>query len=325
VTDLNSSYAGVLSAEMDRVLIAVNPRAGRRSVQDRVEHLSQLLISQGLKVEVLTELAEVCARADEDFAARRLRALVGIGGDGTAAELLNRTQQGVPITLLPAGTANLLSKYFGLTGSPETLAGAIAAGTIVRLDVGRAGGRLFLLMLSCGFDAEVVHRVHAYRQSGRRGGHISYLTYFKPILESIRSYRYPEIQVYWDDPCGAVGLGESSITARWVFAFNLPCYGWGLPLSPAAVATDGLLDLCTFAQGSFWNGVRYLAAAQFGRHLALPDCSSRRVRRLRLEASEPVAYQLDGDPGGSLPLDVEVLPGRLTLLVPPSSPTLPVR
>jgi diacylglycerol kinase (ATP) len=29
-----------------------------------------------------------------------------------------------------------------------------------------------------------------------------------------------------------------------------------------------------------------------------------------------VPYQLDGDPGGLLPLDVQVLPGRLTLVVP---------
>jgi diacylglycerol kinase family enzyme len=29
-----------------------------------------------------------------------------------------------------------------------------------------------------------------------------------------------------------------------------------------------------------------------------------------------VPYQLDGDPGGFLPLDIEVLPERLTLWVP---------
>ncbi len=40
------------------------------------------------------------------------------------------------------------------------------------------------------------------------------------------------------------------------------------------------------------------------------------ARRVRIESDRPVRYQLDGDPGGMLPLDIEVLPGRLTLVVP---------
>ena len=42
----------------------------------------------------------------------------------------------------------------------------------------------------------------------------------------------------------------------------------------------------------------------------------RRMRRLRVTAEEEVPYQLDGDPGGVLPVEIEALPGRLTLVVP---------
>ena len=90
-----------------------------------------------------------------------------------------------------------------------------------------------------------------------------------------------------------------------------------LPLAPTAVGTDGLLDLCTFARGSLWSGLRYAAAAQFGgRHRAMADCVIRRARRLRITADAPVAYQLDGDPAGFLPVEIEVLRGRLTAVVP---------
>ena len=41
-------------------------------------------------------------------------------------------------------------------------------------------------MIGCGFDAEVVRRVHL-----ERDGHITRLSYLKPIWESIRSYEYP--------------------------------------------------------------------------------------------------------------------------------------
>ena len=312
--------ASRLPPEADQVLISVNPKAGRGSASQRVDRLVELLGQHGFHVEISTDLAKVSARADQLHAQGQLRALVGVGGDGTAAELVNRTAPGVPITLLAAGTANLISKYLGLVGTPEKLCQTIAAGTLLRLVAGVASGRLFLVMVSCGFDAEVVQRVHTHRESGGRGGHIGYLSYIRPILESIRSYEYPEIRVYCDEPGDGHAEDQSSpVIARWAFAFNLPCYGWGLPLAPEAVATDGLLDLCTFERGSLLQGLRYLAAAQFGgRHRRMPDCRIRRAGRFRMTSDKQVAYQLDGDPGGFLPVDVEVLPGRLTLVVPPS-------
>jgi len=312
-----SSTPPTVPPAADHVLISVNPKAGRRSSPGRVDRLVARLGRRGFHVRVSTDLAEVAAEANRLHAQGQLRALVGVGGDGTAAELANRTAPGVPITLLPAGTANLIAKHLRLAATPEKLSETIAAGTLLQLDAGTAGGRLFLVMVSCGFDAEVVQRVHTHRQS--HGGHIGYRSYLKPILESIRSYEYPEIRIYCDQVSGDVPEDASSpVLARWAFAFNLPCYGWGLPLAPDAVGTDGLLDLCTFARGSLLHGLRYVIAAQLGgRHRRLADCRMRRGRRFRMSCEQPVAYQLDGDPGGFLPVDVEVLPGRLTLVVPP--------
>ena len=46
------------------------------------------------------------------------------------------------------------------------------------------------------------------------------------------------------------------------------------------------------------------------------DCKTCMASRLRIESDEPVPYQLDGDPGGMLPLDIEIIPQRLTLVAP---------
>src|SRR5207249_3430853 len=94
------------------------------------------------------------------------------------------------------------------------------------------------------------------------------------------------------------------------------CYARGLPFAPRACGTDGRLDLCTFGRGSFFSGMRYLMAVLRGRHDRLADCTLRQVTGLRVEADEPVPFQLDGDFGGYLPLDMEILPRRLTLVVP---------
>ena len=89
---------------------------------------------------------------------------MAVGGDGTVADLLNE-QPGVPLTVLPAGTENLVARHFGLGRDPEELARTIAAGSPIRVDVGLVAGRRFLLMVGFGFDGDVVSRHHQGRVS----------------------------------------------------------------------------------------------------------------------------------------------------------------
>jgi len=313
-----------LPPEARRVLILVNPKAGRRSPLGRVDRLVASLRQHEMEVEVLDAPGEAAEQANRLQERGELRAVVGVGGDGTAAELVNRTCPGVPITLLPAGTANLLAKYFRMPRRPESLAGSIIAGRCRRMDAGRAGGaagRIFLLMASCGFDAEVVRTVHALRDRFPHGGHIGYASYLKPIFATIRNYEYPQLRIYCDEPDRGHSAGRplEPVLARWAFVINVSRYGWGLNLAPQAVTTDALLDVCTFRRGSLCSGLWYLAAAQLGGwHGRLSDCVSSRARRIRIESDHRVPYQLDGDPGGWLPLEIEVLPERTTLVLPPA-------
>ncbi len=295
-----------LPRDADRVAILFNPKAGPRDSHQRVERLADLLEKQNFKTALFTDLAEAASQANRWHVEGVLRALVGVGGDGTAAELINRTDDGVPLSFLPAGNSNLLAVYFKLSKDPETLCRTIADGLSARVDAGEANGRLFSLMAGCGFDAEVVRRVHE-----NRTGHINFGSYGKPILKSIGSYEFPEIRIQWDD------LSESGpIAARWLFAFNLPCYGGGLRIAPQADGSDGMLDVCCLRRGRFWSGLWYAAAVLAGQHHRLEDFTACRARRLRITSDGEVPYQLDGDPGGVLPLDIRVLPGRLTLVVP---------
>jgi diacylglycerol kinase family enzyme len=299
-----------LPPNADRVLISVNPTAGAHSSSARVDRLVALLRNARIQADVLTDLGEVARQANELHAAGRLRALVAVGGDGTVAELVNRTVAGLPIAILPAGNENLLARHLDLGAEPDACCRTIVDGALVRLDAARADRRIFLLMAGCGFDAEVVRRLHS-----RRRGHVQRSSYFKPIVDSIRSYGYPELRIYWNEE-GGDEVRPVSWCARWLFAFNLPCYGGGLDIAPQADGCDGLLDVCTFRRGGLWHGLRYAAAIFLGRHGRLTDFAVRRVARLRIESDAEMPYQLDGDPGGVLPVEIETLAGRLTMVVP---------
>lgn len=292
------------------VLIAVNPHAGLRNRQAVAEELRQYLLGCDLWVSIIPSVDDLAQAAAEKLAAGTLRAVVAAGGDGTLSLIANRTPPGTPLAVLPLGTENLLAKYLGATADPQQLCRTIAAGCLVDLDAGLAGERLFTLMAGCGFDADVVRRLHR-----RRTGHIHHLSYAKPILDSIRKYEYPELRVRYAPAENESDELTAEIIARWVFVVNLPRYAGGLSFAPQASGTDGLLDVCTFKSGSLWNGLVYLGGVMLGQHEAMEDFGRIQTGRLVIESAGPAPYQLDGDPGGELPVEMRVLPGRLTMLV----------
>ncbi len=282
----------------------------------------------GFEAQLVTDLVRACRDANRLHEAGELRAIVAAGGDGTIAEIVNRTNPGVPITTLPLGTENLLARHFGIARDVGAVAATIAQGRSLQLDVGRvttsAGQRLFLLMVSAGLDAEIIRRLHVARR-----GNISHWSYVGPILAAAATYRYPPIRLANADPDAA---NSRETVAPWLVAFNLPCYAGMLRFLPDAGAEltrpgeDGQLDVCRFDRGGFWHTLYYYVWLLLGRAERI---GTRRVERLggfRLEAvdaSEDVPLQIDGDAGGYLPADVDVLPGRLTLLVPALVKALP--
>jgi diacylglycerol kinase family enzyme len=205
------------------------------------------------------------------------------------------------------GTENLLGRYLGQLATPGAVLRTVEEGVVISLDLGKAGDKSFLLMFSAGFDAEVIRSLHENRR-----GNIRRTAYFVPTLRTLRGYTYPPMRLYSE----AHGTASPRL-CRWLFGFNLPLYALGLPIAPDAVATDGLLDVCTFERGAVWSVARYLWHVMRKIHHTLPDAGLCRTDRFHLEptTSASVAYQIDGDFGGILPVDVEVLAGQLRLLV----------
>jgi diacylglycerol kinase family enzyme len=303
-----------------RVLIGANPRAGAQDRRALVEALCEELVIGGFEPTIHGEIDDLAAEAENLLTRGKLRAVVAAGGDGTFRLIAERTPVGTPLVLLPLGTENLLARYMGFTADVAALAKIIADGCTLQLDAGVAGTRLFTMMAGCGFDAEVVRRLHSERQ-----GNIHHLSYAKPIIEAISKYDYPELRVFYA-PVDGNGLElTAEINARWVFVVNLPRYAGGLSFAPRASGTDGLLDVCTFKEGSLLYGLMYLGGVILGQHEGMQDFTRVQTRRLRVEAAGKVPFQLDGDPGGELPAEFAVLPSRITLLVsrslPPSKPT----
>ena len=292
-----------INANARHVIIAANPRSGSRNSEVIVDQLRIELEKRDCHPVLMTEIEQVKQRVAESIDSQTLRAVVAAGGDGTVTLLANELPEGVPLAILPLGTENLLAKYLDLTADPATLARLIDEGRTVRLDAGRANGKLFLVMASCGFDADVVTRLHSTRK-----GHIRHWSYAKPIVNAISQYRYPTIRV-------RIGDGRSPLAGKWAFVFNVPRYAMNLPIVDDADPMDGQLDLCMFRGGNLIRGLYYLLAVITRQHRRWQETRVQRFRHIRIESDERVPFQLDGDPGGELPLEIEVQAEFLRVVV----------
>jgi diacylglycerol kinase family enzyme len=287
-----------------RVVILTNAKAGSGASREQVPRLQRLLSEAGIECEILQDMADLPRRLDSS---RSDPMIVAAGGDGTlalaASVACSEAGQPVPIVPMPLGTENLLAHHFGHTADAASVLQTICRGTCYELDSGVANGRLFLIMASCGFDAEVVRGMHLTRR-----GHIHRLSYVRPTVRALVKYRFPDITVRID--------GGAEIVCHWAMVFNLPRYAAGLNIEPAAEGDDGRLDVIAFRQGSILSGLRYLAGVWFCRHLRFRDVERQRGSVIEITSPGRVPFQLDGDYAGRLPLRIETKPRSVRLLLP---------
>lgn len=284
------------------VVISVNPKSGSGDRSAVVRKLQTELESSGYSVEVLGDVDQVRQLATDLMEQNRLRTVVSAGGDGTASLLVNGLPVGTPLTILPLGTANLLANFLGMRTDAVQVADVIRSGKSVLFDVGRANGKVFTVVASCGFDAAVVESLHKHRK-----GHINYWTYSIPILKSIWRYKYPELKITAD--------GKLIPHSRWAFVLNVPRYAMNLNFVEDADPSDGCLDVCTFKKGGLLRGLYYLFAVVLRLHQRIRATNFVRFKSLTIESDERVPFELDGDPGGDLPLTIEAVPEGMRLLV----------
>jgi diacylglycerol kinase family enzyme len=250
------------------------------------------------------------------------------GGDGTVracAEALART--GVPLAIVPLGTANLTARAVGVPGSAGRALEAGFGGRDRKIDLARiaapgvdtgggngaradratgAGGTWFTAMAGIGLDAAVVEAA-ARAPLKRRLGWVAYAVAGATHL----SLPPRDFTVQLDD------AEPIRRRARCVVVANAGLLPGGFALLPGARLDDGRLDVGVLAPGGAWGWVRVA-----GRVLTRGQSRDRQLesfpaRHVRISAEVGLPRQADGEiiaPGRTL--EVSVCPGALVVRQP---------
>ena len=315
------------SAPGGRVLVFANPYSGHRDNRIRVDALSAALAARGLDAEVVWDAGRRDAALVQ--AGPGCRAVVAAGGDGSVNGAVNTLARagrlGVPLATLPVGTENLFAQALGFDAPvdrvAETLADALVAGRTRTIDLGVAGsakqldagdGHRFVLMLTRGFDAHVVHRMDRWRRAPGVWGdgalrRVNRFSYAPRILRGLAGYRHPRLRLET--------AGGEVVEGTQAYVFNLGMYGGGFPLGVHAAPDDGQLDWVVLRRPGSLHLLHTHWLAMRRRHLDSPHVAHGRAASLRITAvGDPVAAQADGDPLPDDATEVRVCAGALRVV-----------
>jgi diacylglycerol kinase (ATP) len=302
-----------------KTLFVVNPAAGHGRGLARFEAAAKGL-PQGAWEARTTRCRGDGARVALQGLEAGFSAVVAVGGDGTAGEVLNgfmsapeRLRAGACMGTWPAGSGCDLARHFGVRGDAAGLKAVLAAeprpidAGVVEFEApdGTRQRLWFVNVASFGVAGEVARRMD--RTGKPLGGTLSYLV---GALGALMTEPPRDMELIADGaplPPGRYHL---------VAVANTSTTGGGMKIAPAADAEDGRLDIVTVGDVSRPELLKRFFSVYRGEHLNAPGVGHRLARRLEARSGSNVYLNIDGEAVGRLPAVFETLPKAVPFLVP---------
>jgi len=312
---------------VSRVLVIVNPAAGRGRAQRLWPQAARALKSAGVEFDTATTRSAREAIALAERGAGAYRAVIAAGGDGTVHEVVNgllRASAGgetAALGVLPLGSGDDFAKMVPpeapVGGRPQGWLSAvakIARGETRRFDAGRlesdtlARGSVhyFANGMDVGFGAQGA--AHAAAMPKWLKGQAAYIG---ALARTLVDYPQLRLRMSVDDaPPEAI---ETTMTA----VMNGRCFGSSFWVCPEACVDDGLLDLMCAEALSRIAILGLVPRIMRGSHTTHPRVRMLHGKHVVFESDTPMVVEADGE----LPFPparrvaVSVLPGVLNVIV----------
>jgi diacylglycerol kinase (ATP) len=293
---------------LSRVCFIVNPTAGfGRALKTwkRIEPLAASLGEYGVKFTERVRHGEVLAR---EAAQEGYDRVVAVGGDGTLNEVGNGLMgTSAALAVIPTGTNNDWVLTVGIPKDTLEATRLVFAGRRAKCDVGLAVGyRHFFNIAGIGFDAEASQRVND-----------SLLKRFSPTLSTLGAiattlFRFTgvSVQVQLDDQ--KLDIDKLLLMAVGITRY----YGNGMKILPNAEIDDGLFEIVWAQDMGRGELISLVGKLYKAGHVGHPKVHFARGRQFTATSAQSVAFHLDGDVVGHLPVSFSIFPGALDIIRP---------
>ncbi|MEG6614853.1 YegS/Rv2252/BmrU family lipid kinase [Peptococcaceae bacterium 1198_IL3148] len=293
---------------MKKALVIYNPTSGNHSFPRQIDQVVEACHQCGY----LPTFYRIGPELDYDRVfdlVEQYHVLLLSGGDGSVSRAVNRllhAKADLPVGIIPSGTANDFATALGLEKQPGLAVKRLLSGDVLKVDIGSINDRFFLNVASAGVLTSISQEVDNAIKS-RLG---------------VTGYYLKGLEHLWQAaPISVTIEGDGFKIEEEVMLFlvlNSTTAGSIRNIAPNASIADGLLDVVVLKKCSQAQLVPLLVKAYEGRgtHLNSPLVKYHQTRWVKVTSNEEIKTDIDGEPGPNLPLDIEVLPGRLKLLMP---------
>lgn len=286
-----------------RALLIVNPKArrGTGSIASAVDVLSKggMTVTEE-KAGATETLSDLIRRRAQQF-----DLVVLGGGDGTlntaASGLLDT---GLPLGVLPLGTANDFARTVGIPADPVKAAEVIVTGSPSPIDLGEVNGHLFFNVASIGFSAELAADLTEHAK--KRWGKLGYAIVAARLLARSQLF-----SAHLDHD----GTSEKIRTMQ-VSVGNGRHYGGGMTVEKSATADDGLLDFYSLEVDHWWRLLALLPSLRKGTHGRWNDVRAFRTTEVTIRTGKPRPVNTDGELMTTTPAHFRIRPKALRVFTP---------
>ena len=189
-----------------------------------------------------------------------------VGGDGTLNDIINGLAGGnAYLGIIPCGSGNDFIRNI----SSDTN----------EINLGLVNNRYFINVISFGIDAEVANKVNELNKYGR-----SKIPYPRSIATVFPKYKPENINLD--------GIDKQIIILS---ICNGSYYGNGIPIAPAAIINDNLLDLYLVEKTSKLEMLHLFSKLLKGKHVESPKVQHQFIKNLKINSLNPIICNIDGE------------------------------
>ncbi len=290
-----------------RALLLRNPksRRGREPIEPVLQRLEQGGIDITIETfEALPEIARDIVRLRD-----RADLVIVCGGDGSVSSAaLAAMESGLPLGIIPMGTANDLARTLDLPMDLVAAVGIIAQGETRPIDVGTVNGHAFFNVASIGLSSELAQGLDPALK--KRFGRLGYaLAAMKVLTRASRfSARITEKGRATDVDTYQIAIG------------NGRHYGGGNVVEQNAEIDDGHLDLYSLELKNVWKLALMLRSFRSGTHGAWQEVRTAKCIEFDIETKRPMPINADGEIVTATPAHFKVHPKAISIFAPSAGP-----
>jgi diacylglycerol kinase family enzyme len=223
-----------------------------------------------------------------------------------------------PLGVLAGGTGNLLARAVGIPLDPKRAVPMLLKGEELHIDLGRIVTcepvRHFAVAAGVGIDAAMVAETPSWLK--RRLGVLAYtITATRAALRAVSRRDFFHVRLTVDGE-----VFEAAAAAVMIANFGAVLSD-RITFGPGIRFDDGVLDACFYSPRNLRDATRIMWRLLRKNFASDEAMLYRSGRHIRVETDPPRLAQADGELLGMTPLEIEIAPRAVRLLVP-KQPTL---